>query len=306
MLRVACTILVIFALIAGTLLDTVPVTAPAERGEYKVIQADFHVHSFFGGGVVSPFNMARQAHRQGLHAIALTNHNEVYSARLGRWYANLVGGPTVLVGQEIAASDYHIIGVGLDKTVDWRQPAQRAIEEVHRQGGAAIAAHPTADYWPTYSADIVEKLDGAEVMHQMAYHEAEKWQEIRDFYVRVEKTGRRLTAIGSSDHHAFNSLGICRTYVFVKDNTETEIIKAIRTGHTVVYDLEGNAYGHPELIRLLEENPIKRTGNYNYAHSSIIDLISRTLGWVGLIGLVLFGKRKTGFNDAVVRRGEQL
>lgn len=292
MLKIAFTMLVIFGLIAGTLLDKVPATAPAERGAYKVIRADFHVHSFFAGGVVSPFNIARQAQRQGLHAIALTNHNEIYSAKLGRWYANLVGGPTVLVGQEIAASGYHIIGVGLDKTVNWRQPVQQTIEEVHRQGGAAIAAHPTANYWPTYSADIVEKLDGAEVMHLMAYQEAEKWQEMRDFYQRIEETGRRLTAIGSSDHHAFNSLGVCRTYVFVKDNTETEIIKAIRTGHTVVYDLEGNAYGHPELIRLLEEKPIKRTGNYNYGPSGIIDSISRILGWFGLTGLVLFGIRK--------------
>jgi len=78
MFQITCSILLIFGLIAGTLLDSVPVTAPAERGDYKVIQADFHVHIFFGGGVVSPFNIAGQAQRQGLHALAVTNHNEVF------------------------------------------------------------------------------------------------------------------------------------------------------------------------------------------------------------------------------------
>jgi hypothetical protein len=142
-----------------------------------------------------------------------------------------------------------------------------------------------------FDDNVVRQLDGAEVVLTNAYASNPKAEEIKSFYRRVEENGRHLTAIGSSDYHWFNSLGISRTYVFAHQNDEPEIIDAVRAGRTVVFDRDGNAYGNSELIRLLQDEPITReVSNYQYRGSGIVDVITRTLGWLGLIGLLLFGR----------------
>ena len=281
----------IIGLIGGTLRDKARETPVVRRGGYDVVETDFHVHSFLGDGMLSPFGLVSRARHQGLHAFAITDHNRVFAAKAGRWYSRLVGGPTVLVGEEVTAPGFHLIALGIDKHVSWRQSAAQVIEDIHRQGGVAIAAHPTRRYWATFDDSIVSQLDGAEVMHANAFASNEKAEEIKSFYRRVEEKGRHLTAVGSSDYHWFNSLGICRTYVFVRNNDEPGILEALRSGRTVVFDRDGNAYGNSELIQLLQDEPIRRdVGDYHYRGSGAVDVITRTLGWLGLIGLVLFGR----------------
>jgi hypothetical protein len=292
MLRIISGMLVLLGTIAGTLIESTRNPSSNERGGYEVIEADFHMHSHVGDGMLSPFSLVLQARREGLHAIAITDHNQILGARSARWFSRLIGGPTVLIGEEITAPAFHLIAVGLNERVTWRQSASEAIQEIHRQGGVAIAGHPRRKYWAAYD-DLIRELDGAEVMHPVTYASGERGKELRDFYRRAEANGRSLTAIGSSDYHWFNSLGLCRTYVFVHNNNEREILDALRAGRTVVYDAEGTEYGRPELVRLLREQPIKRdVADYDYAGSGVIDRVARTCGWFGLLGLVLFGRQK--------------
>jgi hypothetical protein len=49
------------------------------------------------------------------------------------------------------------------------------IRDVHRQGGVVIAAHPVKRYWPTFEAAI-EGIDGAEVMHTIAWAKGDGWR----------------------------------------------------------------------------------------------------------------------------------
>jgi len=291
MIRLTCGILVIIGLIGGTFTDHAPDTAVVRRGGYDVVEADLHVHSFLGDGMLSPFGLVSHARHQGLHAFAITDHNRIFVAKAGCWYSRLVGGPILLVGEEVTAPDFHVIAVGIDEYVNFRQSAVEVIDDIRRQGGVAIAAHPTKKYWATFDDNIVRKLDGAEVMHTNAYASNQKAEEMSSFYQRASKNNPRLTAVGSSDYHWFNSLGISRTYIFVRNNDEPGILEALRAGRTVVFDRDGNAFGNSELIRLLQNEPIRRdTGDYRYRGSGIFDVITRTLGWLGLIGLVLFGR----------------
>jgi hypothetical protein len=82
----------------------------------------------------------------------------VWVAKVGRWFSRLVGGPTVLVGEEILSPHYHLLAVGIDTTVGWKQTAASAIDAVHRQSSIAIAAHPLAQYWPAYEQGILNAL----------------------------------------------------------------------------------------------------------------------------------------------------
>jgi PHP domain len=294
MLRIISGLLVLFGVLTGTLSDSWRNPIPHERGGHTIIEGDFHVHSHSGDGALSPFGLVLESRRRGLHTIAITDHNQVFSAKCGRWFSRLIGGPTVLVGEEITAPDFHLIGVGLSNRVTWRQSAAQAIAEVHRQGGVAIAAHPTRRFWEGFNQDVIKELDGAEVMHPLSYTAGNRGEQLRAFYQNAEASGRRLTPVGSSDYHWFTSLGMARTYLFVRDNTEDGVLDALRNGQTVVFDADGREYGKPELVQLLEEHRLSEaTRGHNDAGKNAIDLLGRTGAWFGLLGLVLLGRRKT-------------
>jgi hypothetical protein len=279
---------VLFAgLTAGTLSDVPRMHPPIFADGYRVLAADFHVHSFpLNWATFSPWDTVLEARRQGLDAIAMTPHNHIWVAQAGRWFSRLVGGPTVLVGEEIVTPQYHLLAVGIEKTISWRQPAANAIDELHKQGGVAIAAHPTKFYWLGYDAAAVSKLDGAEVLHPLAYENARQYGELQEFYGRA-----RLAAIGDSDFHGLGPLGLCRTLVFATEDSERAIVEAVRARRTVVYDRDGRAYGDAGLIRLAAQDPRIRELASAPASTSqgLLATLSRACGILGLLGVFLFG-----------------
>lgn len=291
----AAAILVALAVVAGTSADRRPPRATAFRAGYRVLEADFHAHTRFADGFLSPFDLVLQADRRGLDVIAVTDHNILFPARMSRWFSRLVGGPTVLLGEEITTRRYHMHGVGLTDRVDASAPLADQLAAIHRQGGIAVAAHPVHRYWPAFEAEITN-LDAAEVMHPIAYGSRNdwRWEELRDFYEEQRAKGHKLTAIGSSDYHFGSPLGVCRTLVFAKDDTEEAVMDALRKGRTVVTDLTGHAYGDPEMRAALEREPYAmRQQDYGYHGAGRLDRVARALGWLGVLGLFLFGRRRS-------------
>ena len=237
------------ALTAGTLSDTAPAKTARSWGGYEVLAADFHVHNFpFGWATLSPWDTVVEAGRQGLDVFALTPHQQVWAAKVARWFSEWAGGPLVLVGEEMGSVPYHLIAVGIDEAISGDQPAANAIREVHAQGGIAIAAHPYPSYWPAYDADALRVLDGAEVVRPDSQQDEAFAAELRAFFGRAP-----LTAIGSSDYHGLGSIGYSRTYVFARHRTAKDVIDALRERRTVVYDRE-RAFGDPAMIELARAN----------------------------------------------------
>ena len=244
--RLGAASLLLIALASGTLSQTSRPRKAIVIGDYRVLAADFHIHSFpFNWTDLAPWDLLLEARRQGLDAVAIAGHNHVWVSQFARWLSERIRGPIVLVSEEIVSPRYHLMAVGISKNVSWRQPVAAAIAEVHRQGGIAIAAHPEREYWPAFDAEAMRALDAAEVLHPDAYYSARMYVEIRQFYRR-----KQMAAIGSSDFHAIGFPGICRTYVFVNQAGSQGILDALRAGRTVVYDRDGRSYGDAELIRL--------------------------------------------------------
>jgi hypothetical protein len=283
--RLASACLLLCALAAGTLSDPPAFKRPVTLGGYRVLAADFHVHTFpLSGSTLTPWDIVLEARRQSLDAIAITGHNEAWSGKAGQWFSRRIGGPLVLVGEEIHAPGFHLIAVGIQTTVSWRLSAARAIDAVHAQGGIAIAAHPVANYWPAYDAATLRKLDGTDVLQPIAYSSADAARQLEQFYQRAQRT-----AIGSSDYHGVGPVGVCRTYVFATQASEQGIIEALRAGRTVVFG-RGRVWGDAALIplatdyrRLIEP---ERTG-----YQELLAALSRTCGILGLIGVILFAFR---------------
>jgi PHP-associated len=283
-LRWLAAMLIAVSLLAGTLSDTVHRNPPLMLGGYRVLAADFHVHTFpLSSATLAPWDVVLEAQRQGLDAIAITGHNHVWAAKVGRWFSHLIGGPTILVGQEIVTPGYHLLAIGIDHTIDWRQSASSAIDAVHRQGGVAIAAHPGFKYWAAFDADAMSRLDGSEVLHPAAYVVPPVYSQFRRFYAR-----KRLTAIGDSDFHGLGPMGICRTYVFARDDSPSAIVDALRAGHTVVVDRDGRTYGDPDLIRLTSQDSRFAPQQFDRPPQGLLLMLSRITGIVGLSILVLF------------------
>ena len=123
------------------------------------------MHAFVGDGGLAPWMLQRQAARVGLDVIAITNHNQTLAGHIGRWAARRSSGPMVIVGEEITGRDFHLIAVGIQQAVDWDQPADAAIDQVHAQGGVAIAAHPMHGFAEGYDERALAQLDGLEAAH---------------------------------------------------------------------------------------------------------------------------------------------
>src|SRR5262245_30905856 len=123
-LAAAGVLALVAAFAAGTLADR-PIGRPIRPiAGYEILAADFHVHSFpFSWSTLSPFDTVIESQWQGLDVIAMTPHNHVWVAKAGRWFARTFGGPLVLVSEEIAWADYHMIAVGITRTIPTGLPA---------------------------------------------------------------------------------------------------------------------------------------------------------------------------------------
>lgn len=310
-MRVAPQALAFVALLAavgvGSAQDAAPARDATFRQGRRVLEADFHAHTRFSDGFLSPFDLVLQARRRGLDAFAVTEHNLVFPALWARWFSGLVGGPTVVVGEEITSKHFHVIALGLERRVRAGAPLRDVAREVHAQGGLVIAAHPVKRFWQSL-VPARDVLDGAEIMHPVAFRaegagEASergfRWEEMRAFFEDATRDGHGLVAIGSSDYHFMSPLGVCRTYVFLEPGaasahaarpTEADVLAALRAKSTVVVDAQGKSWGPPELVRALADEPMpERDHDFGYGGRGPLDRAARALGFFALLGLVLLG-----------------
>ena len=283
--RLCGALLLILGVLIGTIADRLPQRVPLRAGDYWVLSGDFHVHAFPGDGSLSPWLLRDEAARAGLDVIAITNHNQVWTARLARWISNRSNGPIMIAGQEITNPTYHMIAVGLERTVDAEQAATEAAADVRAQRGLAIAAHPSARFHGYDAKEAVAALDGTEAAHSAVHEGSEFRAELRAFYERARGVKATVTPIGSSDFHATPpKLGLCRTYLFVTERSEAGVLEAIRSGRTLAVDGDGRLTGDAGLIALLGGN---RPGGRSDEHRAW-RRVSVVLAWIGTFAIVVF------------------
>jgi hypothetical protein len=274
----------------GTLMDTTPARAPIHVDGYEILSGDFHVHAFVGDGGIAPWMLQRQAARVGLDVIAITNHNQTLAGRLGRWAARRSSGPMIIAGEEITGRDFHLIAVGIERAVDWDQPAREAIEQVHAQGGVAIAAHPGHGFAEGYDERALAELDGLEAAHPDALRPTFQLQ-FDEFYQRTLVHNPAVAAIGSSDFHTDGrSVDAVRS---VRASVASRQSWTIREGRTVGRCGFGPIRGAPELVRLIE--PYRDALARRARSPPRLEPLSAaaTFGvWISLIALAFVGPRE--------------
>jgi predicted metal-dependent phosphoesterase TrpH len=248
---------------------------------YKTLKCDFHIHTIYSDGNVTPDVRVLEALGEGLDAIAFTDH--VYGKpnknnanepdrnaafKKAKDYAALFN-VLIINGAEISRNlpPGHVNAVFIDDANALITPAfMDAYKEAKRQGGFLLWNHPGWWRHQAHSTNWFQEhneiysnglMQGIEVVNETEYFpEAHQWS--------LEKN---LTMIANSDSHLPTSLrydfnkGQHRpmTLVFAKDRSVAAIREAMLERRTVVYHGD-ELIGREEYLRPLFEQSIEIAG----------------------------------------------
>lgn len=196
---------------------------------------DLHMHTcrHSPDSVINPFSLMHRARELRLDGIIITEHDCLWTeAELAELRA-AVPDVKVFGGVEVSAREGHFLCYGVTDLA--RLPVGIGVAElcmeVHRQGGAVIAAHPFR--WNQPFHDILgnhqPELDGLEVMsNNMDVDCRQKADQLWK--------SRTWSGLGASDAHVEETVGICHTEFSAVIRDLRDLIEALRSGVTTPHD----------------------------------------------------------------------
>jgi hypothetical protein len=116
------------------------------------------------------------------------------------------------------------------------------IEEISKQGGFGYIAHPRETNglgWNYESNRLKEKfygntVVGIEVLNEGSFN-LEKNIKAIELYKELLLKGYNIKVLGNSDSHSLR-LGVARTYVLSRNNSQQEILNSLKNGKTIASD----------------------------------------------------------------------
>ncbi|MBI4362474.1 MAG: hypothetical protein HY558_04790 [Euryarchaeota archaeon] len=198
----------------------------------RLVCGDQHTHQYLSFDArVHPMDVLYTIRRQNNDFITLTDHNTALGGDLVRAWAGLLGLDTlVITGEEVTTSSWHIGALGIQTTVSRWLTLNETLDEIHRQGGIAVANHPTRKFHqnllPAFESG---KIDGLEWVNTAPYYEG-KHPEVQEFIAILESRGLldRAVKIGTSDSHFADSLGQATTCLLVPRLDRDSVLQAMR------------------------------------------------------------------------------
>lgn len=190
---------------------------------------DLHMHTrrYSSDSIIVPEQLVRQAKAVGLDGIVITEHDRLWPEHELEELRRLQPDLVVLAGVEISALGGDVLCYGvsdiskLPRGVRWSE----LVEEVHRQGGVAVAAHPYrwGQKFDSVLANENVTLDGVEVMSNNME------DSIRKLTAEFADRHPEYARLGNSDAHELGVVGFCRTKFAVPIKNMADLIHAIRT-----------------------------------------------------------------------------
>lgn len=189
---------------------------------------DLHMHTarYSPDADTDPFDLVAAAVRAGLDGIVITEHDFLWPADELDELRAAAPGLVILAGVEVTGRGGDMLCYGitdpraLPKGIAWPELCR----EVHRQGGACVAAHPNRWGQPFEKliAEQKPELDGIEVMSNNM-----------DPDLRT-RAGKLLTKfphfaqLGNSDSHQPETVGCCYTDFDATIRTNADLVAAIK------------------------------------------------------------------------------
>jgi predicted metal-dependent phosphoesterase TrpH len=196
---------------------------------------DLHMHTtrHSPDSVMDPLVLCRRAREVGLDGVVITEHDWLWTEQelegLRAPHPDLV----ILAGVEVTTREGHFLAYGV--TDPFALPRGIGVaalcREVHRQGGAVVAAHPFR--WGQPFNEILDRekpdLDGLELMTSNMDADCRKRA--------AEAQARRgLAGLGSSDAHHEDVLGACYTEFPAGVEDMAALVAAVRGRRTAAHE----------------------------------------------------------------------
>jgi predicted metal-dependent phosphoesterase TrpH len=196
---------------------------------------DLHMHTtrHSPDSAMEPPALLRRAQELGLDGVVITEHDWLWTEEELQVLRGLAPELVVLSGIEVTTREGHFLAYGVTNpfAVPRGIGVAELCREVHRQGGAVVAAHPFR--WRQPFDEILRDerpdLDGLEVMSNNMDTECRRLaDEVR------QATG--LPGLGNSDAHHESTLGVCYTDFDAAIRDNRDLVEAIRGGKATAYD----------------------------------------------------------------------
>jgi predicted metal-dependent phosphoesterase TrpH len=173
-----------------------------------------------------PFELVRAALRAGLDGIVITEHDWLWTEpELDELRASAPG-LVILAGVEVTGRGGDVLCYGvtdplaIPRGIAWPELCR----EVHKQGGACVAAHPNR--WNQPFEKILKEqepeLDGIEVMSNNMDNG------LRTRAAALLKKYPHFAQLGNSDSHQPNTVGCCYTDFDAVIRTNADLVAAIK------------------------------------------------------------------------------
>ena len=197
--------------------------------------ADLHTHSRASfDSLASPASLVRTAISRGLTHLAITDHDRIDGALEARdRAAELGGGVSVIVGEEVRTADGDLICLFLDEAIPPGLPADEAIARARAQGALVGVPHP----FDRFRGSLLRESR----MERLA--ESIDWVETHNARIAVGK-GNQLAAefaldhglpgIAVSDAHSSFEVGVAYTILDADDLSTAAGLRAALAGAEIV------------------------------------------------------------------------
>ncbi|MBA4063201.1 MAG: hypothetical protein C0501_05710 [Isosphaera sp.] len=189
---------------------------------------DLHLHTrrHSPDAVTDPFDLLEAATAAGLDGVVLTEHDYLWTEAELEELRAAAPHLVVLAGVEVTGRGGDVLCYGvtdpyaLPRGIPWGELCR----EVHRQGGAAVAAHPHRWGQPFEKlvADQRAELDGIEVMSNNMD------PDLRERAQGLLRKYPHLAQLGNSDSHDPGTVGCCYTDFDADIRTTADLVAAIR------------------------------------------------------------------------------
>jgi predicted metal-dependent phosphoesterase TrpH len=117
-------------------------------------KADLHLHTRVSDGLAKVDELLTYVeHETDLDLMAVTDHEDLSGGQRAREAAARRGMDiVVVVGAEITTNQGHLLALGIERCPKSFRSIEKTLEDVHAQGGLAIAPHPQS--WLTRSISV--------------------------------------------------------------------------------------------------------------------------------------------------------
>ena len=185
------------------------------------MKLDLHIHSEYSfDSVIKVDKIIKVSKKIGLNGIAITDHNTVKGS-LEAIKANKNHDFIIIPASEIGTNLGDIIGYFINEEIKSRD-AFEVIDEIKRQGGIAVLAHPYKRV-KTYTAKLMRRIDALEGFNARI----ERKTRLRSSWSLAKKYNLPMTA--GSDAHFYFEIG--RGISLLKNASDIEEAKKeIRQG----------------------------------------------------------------------------